>query len=270
VGIYRDNLGRFARETGAATLEDVSSLRVQRYLTGLQGRMKPVSVHQHYRCLRAFFGWCVGAGLLATNPTQGLAMRLPKSLPRVPDDEAVPRLLAACPDTFEGRRARTLIALLADSGLRVSEALRLQIEDVRLSTRTLVVRGGKGAKDRTGYFGAAAAHELRAWVQARPGAYPEDFLFTDRQGRPLGRVHVCHVLHRLSVRAELPHKIGPHALRNYAATSILKQTGDLELVRQVLGHESLTMTLRYARLAQPDVSRKFRRASPLDNLRVGR
>ena len=110
---------------------------MQRYLTGLQERMKPVSVHQHCRCLPAFFTWCVGAGLLVANSTHGLTMRLPKSLPRVPDDDAVCRLLAACSDTFESRRARTLIALLSDSGLRVSEALRLRIEDVRSATRTM-------------------------------------------------------------------------------------------------------------------------------------
>src|SRR5579864_8135078 len=73
-----------------------------------------------------------------------------------------------------------------------------------------------------------------------------------------------------TVRAGTARKVGPHALRHYAATSILKQTGDLELVRQVLRHESLAMALRYAHLTKPDVSRKFRRASPLDNLRAGR
>jgi site-specific recombinase XerD len=72
------------------------------------------------------------------------------------------------------------------------------------------------------------------------------------------------------VKVNLPRKIGPHALRHYAATSILRQTGDLELVRQVLRHESLAMALRYAHLTKPDVSAKFRRASPLDNLRAGR
>ena len=66
----------------------------------------------------------------------------------------------------------------------------------------------------------------------------------------------------------LPRKIGPHALRHYAATSILTQTGDSELVRQVLRHESLAMALRYAHIAKPEISRKFRRASPLDNLRI--
>lgn len=198
-------------------------------------------------------------------------MKAPKTLPRVPDDNAVRGLLAACPDTtFEGRRNRALVMLLTDSGLRISEALRLRVEDVRFGERTLSVRGGKGSKDGVGFMGAETAHTLRAWLSARRGVAPEDFLFCDRQGRSLSRTYGAHILHRLSVRAGLPRKIGPHQLRHYAATSILKQTGDLELVRQVLRHETLAMSLRYAHLAKPDVSRKFRRASPLDNLRVGR
>ena len=60
------------------------------------------------------------------------------------------RLIQACPYTLEGRRNRTLVALLADSGLRISEALRLRIKDVNFSTRTLDVRGGKGGKDGVG------------------------------------------------------------------------------------------------------------------------
>jgi len=194
-------------------------------------------------------------------------MRIPRILPRVPEDQDVRQLLQTCSQTFQGRRNRALVALLADSGLRISEALRLRIEDVRFSTRTLDVRGGKGGKDGVGFFGAEAAHLLRVWLAARVGATLEDNLFVDRRGRSLTCGHATHVLHRLSVEAGLARKIGPHALRHYAATSILKQTGDLELTRQVLRHESLAMTLRCAHLTQLDVSRKFRRASPLDNLR---
>jgi len=201
---------------------------------------------------------------------RGLTMRVPKALPKVPEDETVRGLLAACPDTFEGRRNKALVSLLGDSGLRISEALRLRVEDVNFSTRTLAVHGGKGQKDGVGFFGAETAQVLRSWLGIRREATPEDFLFCDQQGRALSRSHGTHILHRLFVRAGLTRKVGPHALRHYAATSILKQTGDLELVRQVLRHESLAMALRYAHLAKPDVSRKFRRASPLDNLRAGR
>jgi site-specific recombinase XerD len=201
---------------------------------------------------------------------RGLASRAPKTLPRVPEDEEVRKLLAACPDTFEGKRNRALVAVLADSGLRISEALRLRIEDANFAGRTLNVRAGKGQKDGLGFFGAETAQHLRAWLSRRADAHLEDYLFVNRTGRSLTRSHAVHILHRLSIRVGLPHKVGPHALRHYAATSILRQTGDLELVRQVLRHETLAMALRYAHLTKPDVSAKFRRASPLDNLRAGR
>jgi site-specific recombinase XerD len=269
LGFYRDNLQRFAHFPGATLHCD--QLLIQRYLTHLRDHMQPVTAHAHFRTLKVFFGWCVETRLLRETPMHGITMKLPKTLPRVPEDLAVRRLLDACsPLGFVGRRNRALIGLLADSGLRISEALRLRIEEVNFSTRTLAVRGGKGQKDGTGFFGAETAALLRSWLQIRQDANPEDYLFTEMQGRPLSRSTACHILHRLSVRAGLPRKIGPHALRHYAATSILRQTGDLELVRQVLRHETLGMALKYAHIARPEISRKFRRASPLDNLRAGR
>ncbi len=267
---YAGTLQRFAQTLDVRDLRDVTSLAVQRYLTGLRETMKPVSVSHYFRPLKTFFRWCVEVDLLRENPVRGITMRIPRTLPRVPEDDDVRRLLKVCPQTFEGRRNRALIALLADSGLRISEALRLRIESVNFSTRTLDVRSGKGGKDGVGFFGAEAAQMLRSWLRTRRDAAPEDYLFVDRMGRSLTRNHATHILHRLSIRAGLRRKVGPHALRHYAATSILKQTGDLELVRQVLRHENLAMTLRYAHLARPDVSRKFQRASPLDTLRAGR
>ncbi len=139
-----------------------------------------------------------------------------------------------------------------------------------MPTHILRVRGGKGGRDRVGHFSITTASLLRAWLAIRrevhPEVRPEDFLFCDRRGRPLTTSHATHILHRLSVKARLPRKIGPHALRHYCATTLLRLTGDLDLVRQVLGHTTLAMTLRYARLTQADISAKFRRASPLDHL----
>src|SRR5258708_7215538 len=222
IAVYERNLGRFAQAAGT-DLAACTSLDVQRYLGGLSQRLKPISTHQHFRTLKTFFTWCVEVGLLQAHPMRGLRMQLPKTLPAVPEDDHVRRLLQACPDTFEGRRNRALIALLADGGLRISEALRLRVEDVNFATRTVMVRGGKGAKDGVGFFGAETAQHLRAWLAKRREVRPEDYLFVDRAGRSLTRDHGTHALHKLSVKAGLPHKIGPHALRHYAATSILRQ-----------------------------------------------
>ena len=270
LGYYRETLGRFTPTT--ATLQECNLVTVQGHFTRLrESGLSPITLHKHFRALRCFFTWAHEAGLLAESPMRGLTMKAPRTLPRVPEDEAVRKLLLVCdPDTFEGRRNRALIALLADSGLRIGEALRLRVEDINFATRTVSVRAGKGQKDGVGFFGAEAATHLRAWIARRRDASAEDFLFCDRTSRSMTRHATPRILHRLSDKAGLSRKIGPHALRHYAATSILKQTGDLELVRQVLRHESLAMALRYAHLTKPDVSAKFRRASPLDNLRAGR
>ena len=269
VQLYREVLRPFL-----ATVEqdpsDWTTLTVQKYLTSLRTKVNGTTVHLHFSKLRAFFQWCLESNVLTENPTRRLSVKAPTTLPAVPEDEAVRRLLLACPDNFEGRRNKALVSLLSDSGLRISEALRLRIEDVRFGERTIVVRAGKGQKDGVAFFGAETAHTLKAWLSTRKSAAPEDFLFCDQQGRALSRSHGTHILHRLSVRAGLPRKVGPHALRHIAATSILRQTGDLELVRQVLRHETLAMALRYAHIAKPEISRKFRKASPLDNLRAGR
>jgi site-specific recombinase XerD len=102
----------FERALAIQTLEDAGALAIQRYLTSLQDRMKPVSVHQHFRTLKTFFAWSSEVELVAGKPMRGLAMRIPKTLPRVPEDSDVQKLLRVCPDTFEGRRNRALVALL--------------------------------------------------------------------------------------------------------------------------------------------------------------
>jgi site-specific recombinase XerD len=191
---YAGAIQRFAQTLALHDLSDATSLGIQRYLSGLRETMKPISVHDYFRPLKTFFRWCIEAGLLQDNPVRGITVRVPRTLPRVPEDDDVRRLIQACPPTFEGRRNRALVALLADSGLRISEALRLRIEDVNFSTRTLDVRGGKGGKDGVGFFGAEAAQMLRAWLGARREATPEDHLFVDRMGRSLGRTVTFNAL----------------------------------------------------------------------------
>lgn len=196
-------------------------------------------------------------------------MKLPKTLPRVPADDDVRRLLSECPNTFQGRRNRALIALAADAGLRKEELRRLHLADIDFVTRVIRVRSGKGQKDGVAFFGETSGSMLRAWLTMHPQPQAGAFLFCTRGNVQLGPHALLRILHRLSARAGLSRKIGPHALRHYAATTLLRRTGDLELVRRVLRHESLTTTMRYIALAQADVAAKYDQASPMDYLWAG-
>jgi site-specific recombinase XerD len=265
---YAEDLSRFARTSGLLSVESVTLEAMQQHFAGLRARMKPISVHRAFRTLRTFCRWCVHTGRIEVDPMRDVTMRLPKTLPIVPDDEAVRRLLGTCDQTLEGRRNRAMVGLLADSALRKEELRRLRIGDLDLATRLVTVRGGKGAKDGVTFFGEASASLLRAWLAMHPDPRPLAFVFVTRDGTQLGVYGIVRILHRLSRRAGLDRKIGPHVLRHYAATAILRRTGDLDLVRRVLRHETLTMALRYTALAQADIAAKFSVASPMDHLRT--
>ncbi|HKV45582.1 MAG TPA: hypothetical protein VJT32_13060, partial [bacterium] len=108
---YQAALQRFQQSD-----HDLKPLGIQQHLTALREQVSPITAHQHFRVLRTFCRWCVEAGLVAESPMRGISMRAPKTLPKVPEDEMVRRLMAACDTSHEGRRNRALVSLLADSG----------------------------------------------------------------------------------------------------------------------------------------------------------
>src|SRR5574340_877687 len=107
-----------------AEIAEVTPVAVGQFFAGLQDR-SPSLQHQAYRTLKTFFRWCVEAGVLMETPLRGFTVRVPKTLPDVPSDEELCKVLATCTDTREGTRNRALILVMADSGLRASEVLHL-------------------------------------------------------------------------------------------------------------------------------------------------
>ncbi len=224
--------------------------------------------HQAFRTLRTFFRWAVDSGSLTSNPMQGLKLRTPKTLPQVPTEDEVAAVLRALPDTFEGVRNRAMVLVLADAGLRASELVRLLVEHWQPAQRALVVRGGKGRKDRVAFVGPTTARALKTWLARHPEPAGESFLFVDRRGRPIKPRNLVLIPHRLSRREGLPRQrwLHPHALRHFAATSWLRAGMGMDEVRRLLGHESLNTTLRYSSLVAKDLQTAHRRAAAIERL----
>lgn len=261
---YRWWLERFAAFT-----ESPTPLEVQRFFVTLQG-VSPSRQHQAYRTLKTFLRWSVETGVLTENPLRGFSMRKPKTLPDVPTEDELRAVITACSDTLEGTRNRALLLVLADAGLRAGELLHLLVEDWRPADRGLFVRGGKGRKDRVVFIGPTTTRALKAWLGRHPVPSSEAFLFVDRQGHPLKHRHLIQVLHRLSRKAGLSRhqRLHPHALRHFAATSWLRGGAGLDEVRRLLGHESLSTTLRYSSLVSADLQRAHRRAAAVERMRL--
>jgi integrase/recombinase XerC len=281
VRAYRGDLDRFAGfwerefgESGAsrAPLSRVDTLAIRSYLASLhRARLASRSLARHLSTLRSFFRWACREGHLEKNPARAIpAPRLPKTLPRamtLPDTE---RLLEADEDSPFPERDRALFELLYATGLRVSEAAGLDLEDVDFASRLLRVIG-KGNKERIAPFGETAGDSLASYLPERarrrkgsPAAEREEGepLFVNARGGRLTTRSMARLLKRRLRAAGLPAEISPHALRHSFATHLLEAGADLRAIQELLGHASLSTTQKYTHLDAARLREVYRRAHP--------
>ncbi len=170
------------------------------------------------------------------------------------DGRELERLLAALEgETWLDRRNRALVAVLARAGLRVSEALSLRVADVNLNARSgwLLVRKGKGMKERRVPLSAEARRALRDYLDVRP-SWAGELLFVTRTGRQMSARDVQRLLQDAARRAGIPKRVTPHVLRHTFATRFLQAGGDIATLAEILGHERIATTTRYL---HPDAAR---------------
>ncbi len=281
VEAYGRDLARFAgfweqefanQPAGKTPLSRVDTLAVRSYMAHLhRDGLLNRSLARHLSTLRSFFRWACREGHLDKNPARGLpSPRVPKALPRamtLPDTE---KLLTADEDeTFVPERERALFELLYATGLRVSEAAGLDLEDVDFGARLLRVTG-KGSRERIVPYGDAAGDALREYLPAREalrhgsggGARSAEPLFVNARGGRLTPRSMARLLKRRLRAAGLPEEISPHALRHTFATHLLQAGADLRAIQELLGHASLSTTQKYTHLDAARLAEVYRNAHP--------
>lgn len=154
-----------------------------------------------------------------------------------------------------GERNRLMLSLMLNTGLRLSEATGLQWRDLDLNTGRLMVRQGKGAKDRTLWVGESDLRLLRHWRdrQAREISGASSHLFTTLQGRPVSSRYVQEMVKRLAEKAGIEKDVHPHTLRHSFATDIFRQTTNIRLTQKALGHSSLATTQLYTHIVDEEL-----------------
>lgn len=153
-------------------------------------------------------------------------------------------------DAFDHRywtptRDYLLCRLMYEAGLRVSEACNLKREHVVWQKARVVVRDGKGGRDRVVYISDNLRDQIRQWEQGLPDDCP--WMFPTRKGKPVQPTQIRRTVKRMAKRADLREveEVSPHSLRHTFAHDYWKQTGDVEAVRKALGHTSLAVTREY-------------------------
>ncbi|WP_458399386.1 tyrosine recombinase XerC [Mailhella sp.] len=162
-------------------------------------------------------------------------------------------------------RDKALLELLYGSGLRISEALDLDVDDIRSGATALLVMG-KGSKQRQILLSDTSTAALTRWMEVRslvPPQYGERALFIGKRGKRLNRRQAARLLDEHAKLAGIPQHVSPHDLRHSFATHMLEGGADLRAVQELLGHSRISTTQRYTHLDLNALTRIYDAAHPL-------
>ncbi|MDB5297162.1 MAG: Tyrosine recombinase XerC, partial [Phycisphaerales bacterium] len=221
--------------------------------------------------LRSFYKFLIRRGLVSASPM--IAIRTPKQdkrLPKCLDLEQVQKLLDSPGEgDLLAARDRAMLEVLYSSGIRVSELVELETQDLDLVEGVLRVRG-KGRKDRLTPIGSQAIKAIQRYFEMRgaeprcAGAYATR-VFLNKHGEPLSTRSVRRKLDKYLVMAGLDPGISPHTLRHSFATHLLNNGADLRSVQELLGHQSLSTTQVYTHLTTARMKEAYNAAHPRAN-----
>ncbi len=295
---YRSDLSDFAMSRGAASRWAAGPETAQRYLAARARRgrprdpgLAPTSLRRRAAAIRGFYRFAYGEGAIDVDVAAHLDLpRQPRLLPETLTVDEVTRLLEAAggaaaeaPSDGDGGssvptaepeataiRNRALLELLYAAGLRVSEALDLDLGDMSLDGAWVRVIG-KGDRERVVPVGEVAIEWLARyltwprpqWLAAgtAPDAPAEPVFVTARGGR-LGRQQAWGIVKTAAAAAGLSDRVSPHTLRHSFATHLLEGGADLRVVQELLGHASISTTQLYTHLTGERIREVYARAHP--------
>lgn len=260
---------QFLKTRGVGSLGEVDKHVLRDYLTHLTDRkLVKASIARRMSALRSFFSYLVREGITATNPAAAISSpKLEKRLPSFLTVAETVRLLTT-PDLAkpEGLRDRALMELLYASGLRVSELVNLNLEQVNLETGEIRV-WGKGAKERVVLIGKPAAAALSTYIsEGRPrltGKKTTSALFLNRYGVRIIARQVEKIVEKYGRIAGIGKRVHPHLLRHTFATHLLDGGADLRVVQELLGHADLSSTQIYTHVTKSKAQKIYLSAHPM-------
>ncbi|MGE4560011.1 MAG: tyrosine recombinase XerC [Desulfobulbus sp.] len=271
---YQRDLLEFLRVAGPSlTPESITPFVVQSFVGTLYHRNASASVARKLSALRTFFRFLKREGLLDADPLAGVAG--PKQGQYIPSsltvDEVFALLEAPVLSDRYWRRDRAMLEMLYATGMRVSELVGGNLEDIDLAAEMIRVRG-KGSKERIIPFGRAAREALEQYLPERQSlslarvqrgkAAEEHAVFLNGQGSRLSVRSMERLIQTYAQRAGIGVTVTPHALRHSFATHLLEMGADLRTVQELLGHVSLSTTQKYTHINIDHLSRVYDQAHP--------
>jgi integrase/recombinase XerC len=280
---YARDLDVFAAYIGSRDWEAIDHIAIRGFLSHLYDKgLSKTSVARALAAVRSLYRWLAQEGVVEQNPAKLVSTpRLPKKLPRVPTIEEMNSMLdGKMPEVASfPERDRLMFELLYGCGIRNSELVGIDMNDISLSNEAILIRG-KGKKERYVPFGGSALAALGVylpWRQqllatlkskqkeplksatAAKGMGP--LLINQRGGRLTTR-SVGRIIKRIAVAKGLSSDVHPHTLRHAFGTHMLEEGADLRAIQELLGHERLATTQRYTQLSVKHVMNVYDQTHP--------
>lgn len=275
IAAYKNDLQQLADFIGTKGLGDnwtaIDRSVIQDFILDLKERgYTETSVARKVAAVRSFFAFQTAEGTVPTNPTEGLSSpRVGKTLPKAISPNEVDELLEQPRrrNTPEAKRDRAMLEILYATGMRVTELVSLDVENLNLDPRSPYVRClGKGAKERTIPIHNQAMGALMEYLEeSRPGLDRNTgvtALFLNRRGERLTRQGFWLILKGYARSANLGEGITPHTLRHSFATHMLRGGMPLRNVQEMLGHANISTTQVYTHLDNEHMREVYERAHP--------
>lgn len=266
-GYQRDlkHLLEYCRSQGIKSWQKLDGRQMRtfvawRHRKGIGGK----SLQRNLSAIRKFYRYLVEQGLARQNPANGiLAPKSSRKLPKALDVDQTAQLMNIEGDDQLVLRDKAMLELLYSSGLRLSELINLNIEDLDLRDATVTVLG-KGRKTRKVPVGSHAILALKQWFNVRRDLIKneESAVFVTKQGKRLGQRSLQQRLKQWAIRQGIPGNVHPHMLRHSFASHLLESSGDLRAVQELLGHADISTTQVYTHLDFQHLARVYDKAHP--------
>jgi integrase/recombinase XerC len=272
---YAGDLDNFAAYIGSRGWKTIDHIAIRGFLSHLYDKgLSKTSVARALAAVRSLYRWLAQEGVVEQNPAKLVSTpRLPKKLPRVPTIEEMNFVLdGKMPEVASfPERDRLMLELLYGCGIRNSELVGINLDDISLSNEAILIHG-KGKKERYVPFGGSALAALAVYLPWRqqllatlkktmPAKSMPALLVNQRGGRLTTR-SVGRIVKRIAVAKGLSPEVHPHTLRHAFGTHMLEEGADLRAIQELLGHERLATTQRYTQLSVKHVMDVYDQTHP--------
>lgn len=264
---YARDIKQLITLSGETTLNNLQNTHIRRFIAALHSKgLGGKSIARMLSSWRGFFDYLVQRHGFSNNPVIGLrAPKSPKTLPQALSIEQAVKLVDIEDDGVLSVRDHAILELFYSSGLRLSELVNLNIDQLDFSEGTITVTG-KGNKTRIVPLGSHAIEAIQKWLKNRANLLTknpaEKAVFIGLQGRRISARNIQYRMKEWSIKRGINSSVHPHMLRHSFASHVLQSSGDLRAVQEMLGHANISTTQVYTHLDYQHLTKVYDAAHP--------